>query len=75
MDVVYFDFKKAFDSVPHQRLLLKLKSYGIEGRLLDLNANFLTNRKQRMNITLTGLMSLLASSGISTMPNFIFSIY
>ena len=30
VDVVYFDFKKAFDSVPHQRLL-ELKSYGIEG--------------------------------------------
>ena len=31
IDVVYFDFKKAFNSVPHQRLLLTLKSYGIEG--------------------------------------------
>jgi len=34
-DVVYLDFKKAFDTVSHQKLLLKLRSYGICGKLLD----------------------------------------
>ena len=31
IDVCYLDFKKAFDSVPHTRLLMKLHSYGIRG--------------------------------------------
>ena len=29
VDVIYVDFKKAFDKVPHERLLIKLKAYGI----------------------------------------------
>ena len=29
VDVVYLDFQKAIDEVPHQRLLLKLKAHGI----------------------------------------------
>ena len=28
MDVVYLDFQKAFDKVPHQRLLLNIKAHG-----------------------------------------------
>ena len=37
IDVVYLDYKKAFDSVPHQRLLSKIKSYGIEDNINYLN--------------------------------------
>ena len=39
VDAVYLDFAKAFDSVPHQRLLNKLHGYGIEGKLLE-SSNF-----------------------------------
>ena len=34
-DVVFLDLAKAFDSVPHERLLLKLKKDGINGCLLN----------------------------------------
>ena len=29
VDIIYLDFQKAFDKVPHQRRILKLKSHGI----------------------------------------------
>ena len=35
VDILYFDFKKAFDRVPHNRLILKLKCLGINGKVLD----------------------------------------
>jgi len=31
VDTVYLDLAKAFDKVPHQRLILKLKAHGIDG--------------------------------------------
>ena len=33
MDIAYLDFAKAFDKVPHERLLLKIKSVGINEKL------------------------------------------
>ena len=32
VDVIYIDFQKAFDKVPHQRLLIKLKYHGMGER-------------------------------------------
>nr|VZI40559.1 unnamed protein product [Spirometra erinaceieuropaei] len=49
-DVVYIDFSKAFDTVPHQRLLHKLSAIGIRGDLLNWIGAFLVGRKQRVCI-------------------------
>ena len=35
VDIIYLDFQKAFDKVPHQRLLLKLKAHGIGDSITD----------------------------------------
>lgn len=43
-DIVYLDFCKAFDSVPHSRLLVKLQSFGITGNTLAIIKDFLSNR-------------------------------
>ena len=48
IDTIYLDFAKAFDTVPHQRLLMKLRGYGIEGRILTWIEAFLTDRRQRV---------------------------
>merc|ERR1712035_239348 len=50
IDIIYLDFQKAFDKVPHKRLLLKLKSHGIQGSILKWINNWLNNRKQRVVI-------------------------
>ena len=34
LDMVYLDFKKAFDSLPHTRFFQKVKAFGIDGNLL-----------------------------------------
>ncbi len=47
---IFLDFSKAFDTVPHQRLIFKLERYGIRGHLLDWFRAFLMGRRQRVCI-------------------------
>jgi hypothetical protein len=35
LDIIYLDFKKAFDTVPHERLLLKIESLGVRGEIVN----------------------------------------
>ena len=35
VDVINFDFQKAFDKVPHQRLIVKLKSHGMGNSIIN----------------------------------------
>ena len=46
--ILYFDFAKAFDSVPHISLISKLQGCGISGKLLAWVKNFLVGRKQKV---------------------------
>ena len=50
MDAIYFDFAKAFDSVPHKRLLHKIKSFGVCGNVSKWIEGFLLNRKQYVSV-------------------------
>ena len=46
VNVIYMDLQKAFDTVPHKRLLYKIEYYAITGNLLRWIAGFLSNRRQ-----------------------------
>jgi hypothetical protein len=50
VDVVYLDFKKAFDTVPHRRLLRKLGSYGVKGNIRRWVEAWLTGRTQSVRV-------------------------
>ena len=50
IDIVYLDFRKAFDTVPHKRLLMKLKSYGITGKIYQWIEDFLVGRSQQVKV-------------------------
>ena len=50
VDIIYTDFEKAFDKVPHKRLLSKLKSYGICKKLINWIEAFLCFRTQCVKI-------------------------
>ena len=48
VDAIYLDFSKAFDTVPHRRLIGKLESYGIQGEILNWIKSFLQDRTQQV---------------------------
>ena len=50
IDVVYLDFMKAFNIVPHKRLIGKLKSYGIEYYILRWIQAFLSDCVQQVSV-------------------------
>ena len=50
VDVMFYDFKRAFDTLSHSKMILKLESYGIRGNILHWIKDFLTNRTQEVVI-------------------------
>jgi hypothetical protein len=77
-DVLFLDFSKAFDTVPHTRLMHKLYQYGIKGTLFNWISNYLSNRN--MTVIVNGSLSPPAPilSGViqgSVLGPILFSIY
>lgn len=64
VDVAYLDFRKAFDSVPHRRLLRKLYDLGIRGDTLRWIGAFLTGRKLQVVVNGARSAAISVKSGI-----------
>lgn len=64
VDLLYLDFARAFDKVPHARLMMKVRAHGITGKIADWIEQWLSDRKQR--VVLNGTASALAdvTSGV-----------
>ena len=65
VDIIYLDFSKAFDRVPHKRLLKKLRGYGIQGKLHSWIREFLSERPQKVMINGMSSKSENVTSGIT----------
>ena len=61
IDVIFMDLSKAFDTVLHNRLLMKIRAYRINGPLLSWLKSFLTDRFQR--VVVRGTCSVAAPQG------------
>ena len=64
IDAAYMDFRKAFDSVPHKRLLNKLKGYNVSGPILSWISSFLSERYQYVKINNSCSNKLKVTSGV-----------
>jgi ribonucleases P/MRP protein subunit RPP40 len=73
VDVIYLDFQKAFNKVPHRWLLCKVRGLGIEGELLSWLQDWLKDRKQR--VCVTGACSDWADVPSGVLSPLLFLIY
>jgi hypothetical protein len=64
VDACYLDVQKAFDTVPHNRLIAKIHSYGIKGKVLQWIRAFLTDRQQTVCVGGTKSESAKVTSGV-----------
>ena len=50
LDSIYMDFMKAFEKVPHKRMLRKLRSYGLSEQIIKWVADFWGDRSQKVSV-------------------------
>ena len=50
VDVLYLDYAKAFDTVPHQRLVKQVETFGVTEKALKWIESFLSNRRQKVRV-------------------------
>ena len=64
-DLIQMDFAKAFDKVPHKRLLYKLRWYDITGNIHRWIKSFLTDRSQKVIIEGVSSSPISVTSDVS----------
>jgi hypothetical protein len=64
VDAIYFDFRKAFDTVDHYILLQKLEHYGIGNPLISWINSYLHNRIQYVKFHNNLSRQIIAHSGV-----------
>ena len=62
--MIILDFSKAFDTVPHSKLLHKMKLYGVDGNINSWLSDFLTNRKMKVVVDGEESDSVTVDSGV-----------
>ena len=78
IDAIIIDFYKAFDLVPHDRLLMKLAASGVDSRLVVWVREFLIDRTQKVRVGGKLSKEVKVTSGVpqgSVLVSLLFAVY